>query len=334
MRAEPWALRSLSAALVCGLWWSLPHPQLTRRPLPRLKSAPLKLPTPHRVTHPALDELSGLTQSRLNPEVLWAHNDSLDRARLFALNRRGELLGEHPVIGAQNIDWEDMAAGDGPWSGLLFVADSGNNFHWRDELKVYVIREPSEPGGGAPLQVIASLSYRFPQQRRLPPLQSAERCLDAEALFWAQGGLYLIAKCFWGGEAPLYRFPLSQELLSALAERRSLDPTPPLILEELARLQQGISSPPFAWRVTAADYLPAREELLVLSYFGLASYSWRGSPTGEALHPRQLWRFEGRAKQVEALAWIQGGEGEPQIVLANEQRALWTLRLDHELRRP
>ena len=60
-----------------------------------------------------INEASGLAASRLHPGVLYTHNDSGDRARIFAVDSEsGETLAEYDVArpGA-NHDWEDMAVG-------------------------------------------------------------------------------------------------------------------------------------------------------------------------------------------------------------------------------
>lgn len=56
-----------------------------------------------------LPELSGLAASRRWPGVYWAHNDSGDGPRLFAFNRRGQVIARIEVEGAEAVDWEDIA---------------------------------------------------------------------------------------------------------------------------------------------------------------------------------------------------------------------------------
>lgn len=58
-----------------------------------------------RVEAEAAVELSGLALSRAQPRVLWAHNDSGDRARVFAVTTGGRLLATFGVSGAESLDW-------------------------------------------------------------------------------------------------------------------------------------------------------------------------------------------------------------------------------------
>jgi len=42
-----------------------------------------------RVTHPPVDEMSGIVRSPQDDNVWWVHNDSGDAPRLFAIDRTG-----------------------------------------------------------------------------------------------------------------------------------------------------------------------------------------------------------------------------------------------------
>jgi hypothetical protein len=92
----------------------------------------------------SITEASGLAASRRNPHVLWAHNDSGDSARVFAINRQGALLGTYTLTGASATDWEDLALGTDPTSGVdcLYVGDIGDNGAARAFITVYRVPEP------------------------------------------------------------------------------------------------------------------------------------------------------------------------------------------------
>lgn len=141
-------------------------------------------------------ELSGLVASRRQAGVLWAHNDSGDSARLFALGTDGRLRGEVAVSGAENVDWEDIALGPGPGSrDALFVADIGDNDEERRSVSVYLVPEP-DPGSGEPKTSASAqrLTLRYP-----------DRPHDAEALLIDPSGgeLVVVTKSF-GGDASVY----------------------------------------------------------------------------------------------------------------------------------
>ena len=94
--------------------------------------------------NPAIIEASGLVVSRSNPSLLWVHNDSGDYNRLFVAGRNGEDHGEFILRGAHNRDWEDIAAGPGPVSGLtyLYVGEIGDNLAQYDIMSIYRVPEP------------------------------------------------------------------------------------------------------------------------------------------------------------------------------------------------
>jgi hypothetical protein len=90
----------------------------------------------------AATELSGLVLSRTHRGVLWTHNDSGDSARLFAISARGRLLGELDVAGAENVDWEDIAAS----GGSLYAGDIGDNLAQRPDISVYRVPDRALSG--------------------------------------------------------------------------------------------------------------------------------------------------------------------------------------------
>ena len=106
---------------------------------------PVKLAT---VKDDDIDECSGIAASYLNPNCLWMHNDSGDKANLFLVSlETGRTRAILRVKGADNYDWEDMCSFvlDGkPW---LLVGDVGDNSRRRgkgkaDPCRLYLIHEP------------------------------------------------------------------------------------------------------------------------------------------------------------------------------------------------
>lgn len=104
-------------------------------------------------------ELSGLVLSSSQPGVLWSHNDSGDRPRIFALRASdAHVLASLDVPGAQAVDWEDIAVGPG---GDLLLGDIGDNDAKRADVVVYRIPEPdlsTHPATTAPASAI-TLAY-------------------------------------------------------------------------------------------------------------------------------------------------------------------------------
>ena len=66
---------------------------------------------------PELREASGLSLSRTQPGVVWAHNDSGDAPVLYAIDLKGKLLAKVGVMNATATDWEDISSGPCP-SGI------------------------------------------------------------------------------------------------------------------------------------------------------------------------------------------------------------------------
>jgi len=91
-----------------------------------------------------ITEASGLVVSRSNPGVLWVHNDSGDGPFVYAINPTGDLLAVYTVTGAQARDWEDIALGPGPQSGVeyLYIGDIGDNAGQYPSIAVYRVQEP------------------------------------------------------------------------------------------------------------------------------------------------------------------------------------------------
>lgn len=161
-----------------------------------------------RVGHVWLKEISGIACSRTHPGVYWVHNDSGDRARLFAIDAEGRVVipgflqdrfhGEKAVEGrrpwpgigipnASNVDWEDVALAD----GQIFVADVGNNANARRDLGIYVVNEPN-PRLTQSARALRFLPVRYPEQERFPP--DGPWVYDSEALFVSEGKLYLLTR--------------------------------------------------------------------------------------------------------------------------------------------
>lgn len=95
--------------------------------------------------HLACDELnesSGVAFSGRNDQYIWSHNDSGDRAQLFAFDQTGESTGRAYLQGVKATDFEDMASytDDGP---RLLVADVGDNDTVRSAVSLYLFDEPS-----------------------------------------------------------------------------------------------------------------------------------------------------------------------------------------------
>lgn len=109
-----------------------------------------------------LAETSGLVASSRLPDVLYAHNDSGDSSRFFAISPAGADLGVFKVTGAQNIDWEDMDRGPCPAGACLYIGDIGDNDGERLAYTLYRMVEPTAISPGEQSIAADRLVFTYP----------------------------------------------------------------------------------------------------------------------------------------------------------------------------
>ena len=112
-----------------------------------------------RLAAPEATEISGLVASPTQPGVLWAHNDSGDRARILALRSDGSLIASLEVPGAEATDWEDIAVGPG---GDLLLGDIGDNKSVRKDIDIYRVPEPRLADGPGTTAAATRLRLTYP----------------------------------------------------------------------------------------------------------------------------------------------------------------------------
>jgi hypothetical protein len=120
---------------------------------------PLRSRVVGHVDAPDATELSGLALSASQPGVLWAHNDSGDRPRVFALRTDGSVIASLDVPGGQAVDWEDIAVGP---SGDLLLGDIGDNGASRASVSVYRVPEPKLAARPATTAPATRIELRYP----------------------------------------------------------------------------------------------------------------------------------------------------------------------------
>lgn len=98
--------------------------------------------------NPDIIELSGIAASFRFDDVIYAHNDSGDSSRFFAIDSTGKDLATFEVEGAANEDWEDIARAPCAAGECLYIADIGDNELARTSYSIYLVEEPAsiEPG--------------------------------------------------------------------------------------------------------------------------------------------------------------------------------------------
>lgn len=209
---------------------------------------------------PELREASGIAVSRTQPGVLWAHNDSGDKAVLYAIDEKGTLLAKASLDGVDAVDWEDIAAGPCPDEAAvacIYVADTGNNNRNRDVLTVFVLAEPSITGAD-PAQPIAvkprSFRFRYPVE---PDDTEALAVLPTGDVTIVTKGRLPTISFFGFSKADVARAVSTGEVLTATAEgNTSISPN------------QGLGR----W-VTSAAVAPDGTTLAVRTYSEIFFYS-------------------------------------------------------------
>jgi hypothetical protein len=109
-----------------------------------------------------LAELSGVAASGRHADVLYAHNDSGDSARLFALAATGEHLAIYELTGADHQDWEDIAQAPCASGQCLYVGDIGDNALDRSSYAIYVVSEPDAIAPGIYPLAAERVLFRYP----------------------------------------------------------------------------------------------------------------------------------------------------------------------------
>src|SRR5262245_40329510 len=99
-----------------------------------------------RIKPEQLREISGLAVSRLNPGILWLHNEG-DSGHLVAVSTSGKLAAVLKCRAAIK-DLEEIAIGPGPEKEVdyLYLGDVGDNDVKRREIQVVRFPEPNLAG--------------------------------------------------------------------------------------------------------------------------------------------------------------------------------------------
>ncbi|GAB3732384.1 hypothetical protein GCM10028862_13690 [Luteimonas pelagia] len=246
------------------------------------------------LTDDRLDEVSGLAASRRHDGTLWVHNDGGNGPHLYAIGARGALQGRLTLDGADNTDWEDMAAFRLDGRDYLLVADVGDNGGLRHTLQLHVIEEPAELSGAMRAAPAWSIAFRWPD--------GARDC-EAVAVDAASGRVLLVSKKRQPPE--LFAVPLRPagdgvqvaEALGTLAHVPAPSDLPGNGTTEAVRGQ-----------VTAADLSPDGRELAVLTYDEALVYARRdGEPWAAAVARPPRRQPLPLLPQAEALAWRNDG---------------------------
>ncbi|CAM1343038.1 hypothetical protein [Tenacibaculum amylolyticum] len=153
-----------------------------------------------------LKEVSGVEMVASNPNLLWMHNDSGNKSKLYQVNLEGK-VEKTVTINAKNIDWEDITSDE---EGNIYLADFGNNANTRKELVILklngndlITKKAIDP---------VKIRFTYPDQKKFPP-KKKHRFFDAESLLYLNGDLYIFTKSRVKGvygKTSLYKIPAKE----------------------------------------------------------------------------------------------------------------------------
>ncbi len=246
---------------------------------------------------PAIVEASGLAHSRRRPDLLWVINDSGEEPVLHAATSDGEALGAVRVAGAENRDWEDLAAFSYEGSSWLLIADIGDNGGIRDHLTLYVVPEPDpEDDEVAPAWTVR---YTYPD---------GPHDAEAVAVHGDAARIYVLTK---RTEPPeLHTLPLRPPASAGV-----LTSTLVAGVDSLPRRQEAggllAAAVPYHWQPTGMDMAAAGGAAVILTYADVYYYArrpgeaWSGAlareplPLGMPLVPlAEAVAFDGRGRSL------------------------------------
>jgi hypothetical protein len=119
-----------------------------------------------------LVEISGVAASRVNPGLLYVHNDSGNPSQVYLTDGSGANKGTLDLTGLSNRDWEDIAVGPGPVDGksYVYVADIGDNDAKYQTVLIYRFMEPDLTGKTLPVALditaVDILEMKYPDGPR------------------------------------------------------------------------------------------------------------------------------------------------------------------------
>jgi hypothetical protein len=259
----------------------------------------------------AVEESSGVAASRCAPDVYWTHNDSGDEAFIYAFNLKGEKLGTWRVPGAQNDDWEDIAASkDKDGKCYLFIGDIGNNRHDRGQMTIYRVPEP-QIGPGDKDASRQNMIFTEPAQ----PIQIKDANFkeDAETLMVhpVTGDIYILGKSYKQKSA-IYKLAAPYQTDEKNNTLQLLGPFSVPAIPDGTITGGDIS--PDGKRVIVCDYFSAYELLLP---DGAKNFDdiWKQKPLIVDLGPRKTGEAVGYSADGKFLVATTEGKNPPVIVV-------------------
>ena len=201
-----------------------------------------------------IDEASGISSSKNNPDLVWMHNDSGDLAKVYGVGLDGSYLGTIRLKGAIARDWEDMCIGPGPEddTDYLYIGDIGDNFSKFKKKKIHRFIEPivnskQDSPFNIKIKDFDTIVFTYPDGNR-----------DAEALMVDPNtkDLYILSKR--ESSVSIYRLPFPQSTSRVI---------------EAEKLGNFTVSPDKSYRrsdqITAADISRDGSKIIIKTYYDI-----------------------------------------------------------------
>lgn len=203
-----------------------------------------------RVADPRLPEISGLAASTQHPGILWTHNDSGDRAQLFALDALTcEVKAVVRLRGVDAWDTEAIAVGrDANNKPVLWFGDIGDNTATAASVRLYRLPEPAQIKDQT-VNLAATITVKY-----------ADEPYNAEALLVEpspEGRIWIVTRR-QSAQGAYYELPSSAWGSSTTVTVRAVGSVPAL--------------------TTDATFAPNGETYALRTYFGATQFN--GTPPG------------------------------------------------------
>lgn len=161
----------------------------------------------------ALNEISGMVCC--GDEGLLGINDGGNPAELIEFSsENGQILNRYPLNNATNTDWEALTLNR--QTGMLYIADIGNNENKRKDLCIYVVHKDSIKN---PETAVRKISFRYADQTSFPPPRDS-MWYDAESALLLKPGHFPRTDSLWiitknrtepfDGKMYVYAVPLNE----------------------------------------------------------------------------------------------------------------------------
>lgn len=249
-----------------------------------------------------ITESSGLAVSRRHPGIIWTHNDSGGLPALYATDRTGASIACVTILGAKNVDWEDIAVGP---DEMIYIGDFGDNGRSRSDTAIYGLLEPPLNTALRDQQLAGGPAARY-------PFEYPDGHHDCETLLVhpVSGAIYLVTK-EPSGESGVYRYPMPLQ-----RERK-------VTLERIAAVRFSLPlsfrGQPVGRLATGGAFSPDGSRVAIRSY--AECFEWtigKGQTLEQALagRPRRipvplLGQFESLCYTADGRALLTTSEGSP-----------------------